>query len=187
MTLGSRPGASREPSADNARLHHLPVRRGLPNLGHARGFRVRQKPSDEIDTIAYAVSFLEAAKVLAPQTMGDNHTLIVPFYALIGFSLENGLKALLEHGKVEPRTKWFHSHDLSALRNLVEEELGIELREGSAQFIDHLSTPHLEHHFRYPQKADRVELNKPPAAVDLTERILISIFLQIDGPARIED
>lgn len=148
---------------------------------------MRQKPSDEIDTIAYAVSFLEAAKVLAPQIMGDNHALIVPFYALIGFSLENGLKALLEHGKVEPRNKWFHSHDLSALRNLVEEKLGLELREESAQFIDHLSTPHLEHHFRYPQKADRVELNQPPAAVDLTERILTSIFLQIDGPARIEE
>jgi hypothetical protein len=146
---------------------------------------VRQKPSDEIDTVAYAVSFLEAAKLLAAQKMDDNHALIVPFYALIGFSLENGLKALLEHGNVEPRNKWSHSHNLSALRKLAEKELGIELREEGAQFIDHLSTPHLEHHFRYPQKAGRIELDEPPAAVDLTERILISIFLQIDGPARI--
>ena len=60
---------------------------------------MRQEPSDEIDTLAYAVSYLEAAKLLATQKMGDSHTLIVPFYALIGFSLENGLKALLEHGK----------------------------------------------------------------------------------------
>jgi hypothetical protein len=119
--------------------------------------------------------------------MGDNHALIVPFYALIGFSLENGLKALLEHRKVEPRKNWIHSHDLSALRNLVEEELGLELSAESAQFIDHLSTPHREHHFRYPQNADRIELKNPPAAIDLTERILTSVFHLIDGPARIEE
>jgi hypothetical protein len=156
-------------------------------FGYARGLIVRQKPSDEIDTVAYAVSYLEAAKVLATQKMDDNHSLIVPFYGLIGFSLENGLKALLEHGKVEPRNKWFHSHDLSALRNLAEEKLGFEFQEARAQFIDHLSKPHLEHHFRYPQKADRIDLNRPPAAVELTERIMIAIFLRIDGRARIED
>jgi hypothetical protein len=148
---------------------------------------VRQKPSDEIDTVTYAIAYWEAAKVLATQITGDNHTLIVPFYALIGFSLENGLKAMLERGKVEPRNKWFHSHNLSDLRKLVEEELDLDLSEESAQFIDHLSTPHLEHHFRYPQMAANIELNEPPYAVDLTKRTLTSIFVQIGGVARIED
>ena len=56
----------------------------------------RSNPSDEIDTIAYAVSFMEAAKLLADTEWEDNHPLIVPFYMLIGFSLENALKAVLE-------------------------------------------------------------------------------------------
>jgi hypothetical protein len=148
---------------------------------------VGQKPKDEMFTLAYAKSFLEAAKVLTTQIEGDNHVLIVPFYALIGFSLENGLKALLEHGEVSPRNKWFHSHDLTALRKLVEDELGLELKDESRQFIDHLSKPHREHHFRYPQKADRIELRNPAVAVDITDRILLSVFKLIDGPDRVDD
>ena len=51
----------------------------------------KSNPSDEIDTVAYAVSFMKAAKCLAEgeEEWEDNHLLIVPFYMLIGFSLEN--------------------------------------------------------------------------------------------------
>jgi hypothetical protein len=37
---------------------------------------------------------------------------VVPFYALVGFALENGLKAALEHRAVDRSLNWFHSHDL---------------------------------------------------------------------------
>ena len=71
----------------------------------------RVNPSDEIDTVAYAVSFMKAAKRLAEgkEEWEDNHSLIVPFYMLIGFSLENALKAVLEFNGSDPGTKWSHS------------------------------------------------------------------------------
>ena len=55
----------------------------------------RAAPSDEIDTIAYAVSFLRAATKLSDLRWEDNHPLVIPFYMLIVFSIENGFKANL--------------------------------------------------------------------------------------------
>ena len=66
-----------------------------------------KKPSDEMDTIAYAVSFMEASKKLAETEWEDNHPLIVPFYLLIGFSLENALKAVLEFNASNKSTNGF--------------------------------------------------------------------------------
>jgi hypothetical protein len=74
------------------------------------------RPSDEIDTMAYAVSFLAAAERLAEADWTDNHPRVVPFYALVGFALENGLKAVLEYRAVDRSLNWFHSHDLQKLR-----------------------------------------------------------------------
>jgi hypothetical protein len=56
---------------------------------------IEDRPSDEIDTMAHAVSFLAAAERLADTDWTDNHPLVVPFYALVGFALENGLKSCL--------------------------------------------------------------------------------------------
>ena len=56
----------------------------------------RAAPSDEINTIAYAVSFLRAATKLSGPRWEDNNPLVIPFYMLIGFSIENGFKAILE-------------------------------------------------------------------------------------------
>ena len=83
----------------------------------------RTSPSNEMDTIAYAISFLDAAKVIekSDEPWDDNAPLIVPFYALIGFSIENGLKTVLEFAKVEPKGSWFHSHDLKILRQKSEQ------------------------------------------------------------------
>lgn len=139
----------------------------------------RVNPSDEIDTVAYAVSFMEAAKRLA-------HSLIVPFYMLIGFSLENALKAILEFNDSDPETRWSRSHDLQKLRLLAEHHdfvLSDDLRE----FVDHLSPLHKDHHFRYPQKAETAHLLNPIAATKLTERLLVGAFLAIDGAKRMDD
>jgi hypothetical protein len=73
------------------------------------------RASDEVDTIAYAVSFLKGAERLADTEWDGNHPLVVPFYALVGFALENGLKAALEHRAVDRSLKWLHSHDLQGL------------------------------------------------------------------------
>ena len=93
------------------------------------------RPSDEMDTIAYAASFLGAAERLAETEWTDNHTLIVPFYMLIGFSLENGLKAVLEFSGTDRSLNWFHSHDLTKLRQLAEGK-GLTLDQDQAMFID---------------------------------------------------
>lgn len=146
----------------------------------------RLNPSDEMDTAAYAISFMKAAKVLAAEDKewGDNHSLIVPFYMLIGFSLENALKAILEFNGSDPKTNWSHSHDLQKLRLLAEQH-DFAVSDDLRDFIDHLSPLHKEHHFRYPQKAQTAELLKPIAATELTETLLVRVFLAIDGAKRV--
>lgn len=104
------------------------------------------RTSDEIDTMAYAVSFLQAAEVISKTDWSDNHPLVVPFFALIGFSIENGLKAVLEHRKVDRSLNWFHSHDLQKLRDLARQE-GLWILPNIDALIDDLIVPHREHHF----------------------------------------
>jgi hypothetical protein len=134
-----------------------------------------QEPSDEVDTVAYAVSFSEAAKLLADTEWTDNHPLIVPFYMLIGFALENGLKAALEYRAVDKSLKWFHSHDLCRLRELAQDQ-GLNLGADADAFIEQVSPHHKEHHFRYPQKAEIAHLLNPRPAASLTNAILITVF-----------
>lgn len=143
------------------------------------------QPSDETDTIAYAVTFVEAAECLARHGMAGPHTLIGPFYAMIGFAIENGLKAALEYKRVAPRSKWFHSHDLTALRTLAVDSAALRLSEEETIFIDELSLPHREFHFRYPQKAGTINLARPPYATALTHGILRRVLMFIGGPGRV--
>ena len=144
------------------------------------------RASDEIDTIAYAVSFSEAADLIARSVdWRDNHGLVVPFFALIGFALENGLKAVLEHRKVDRSLKWFHSHDLNHLRDLARQE-GLRLLPNMDALIDEMSPHHLEHRFRYPQKARTAELGMPPTVAVLTDGFLRMVFDFIDGHSRID-
>lgn len=141
-------------------------------------------PSDEIDTIAYAVSFLDAARLVGGDgRFRDNAPMVVPFYMLIGFSLENGLKAALEYSESLNR-KWSHSHDLTYLRKLAEDQ-SLKFRAEAAEFIDCLSPLHQEHHFRYPQKAAIAELHQPGYAIEMTNGILSLIFMFVEGPSRI--
>jgi hypothetical protein len=142
------------------------------------------RASDEVDTMAYAVSFLQAAERLADTEWEGNHAFVVPFYALIGFALENGLKAALEHRAVDRSLKWSHSHDLQKLRDLTRKE-GLYLVPNADALIDSLAVHHKEHHFRYPQKARQVELTKPSTVVILTDAVLRMVFDFIDGHARI--
>jgi len=97
----------------------------------------RVNPSDEIDTVAYAVSFMKAAKRLAEgkEEWEDNHSLIVPFYMLIGFSLENALKAILEFNGSDP-----DRHVLVAPRVLLGRTmLGDEVRQTASSGLQKCS------------------------------------------------
>jgi hypothetical protein len=151
------------------------------------GKNSRQPPSNEIDTIAYAVSFFEAAGLVSnTDEWPDNAPMVVPFYMLIGFSLENGLKAVLEYLAVPASENWSHSHDLSKLR-LLAGMRGFSLPSEVISFVDHLSPLHKQHQFRYPQKAETAELLKPRPALDLTHIVLRLAFEFVGGPARSEE
>ena len=137
-----------------------------------------------MDTIAYAVAYSEAAKRLLPNE-GGRYKLVVPFYAMIASAIENALKAVLEFRQVPPNLKrWTRSHDLTALR-LLAADVGFDLSQPLAEFIDTLSTPHKEHHFRYPQKAGVPHLPRPEPSWSMTEHLLRQVFDLIGGPARV--
>jgi hypothetical protein len=147
----------------------------------------KKNPSDEIDTIAYAVSFYGAAGMISSgDEWEDNAPMIVPFYMLIGFSLENGLKAVLEHRAVSRSENWSHSHDLIYLRRLAEEQ-GFALSVELIDFVDHLSPLHKQHQFRYPQKAETAQLFKPKPALEFTDSLLQQAFHFIGGPMRMTE
>lgn len=142
---------------------------------------VEDEKSTEIDTIAYAVSYSEAAQLIARSTdWANNHGMIIPFFGLVGFALENGLKAVLEYRDVDRSLKWFHSHDLNHLRDLTRKQ-GLWLLPNMDGLIEHLAPYHLEHHFRYPQKARKAELAMPPTVADITDGILRMVFDFIGG------
>ena len=143
-------------------------------------------PSDETDTIAYAVSFLQAARRLSGPQWEDNHPLVVPFYMLIGFSVENGLKAVLEFRKTDNSLRWSKSHDLTHLRQLCADRYFF-LDFAQVDFVDELSPMHFEHHFRYPQKAGVATLPQPGVAIHFTNAILRSAYRLIGGNSRLND
>jgi hypothetical protein len=92
----------------------------------------------------------------------------------------------LEHRAVDRSLKWFHSHDLQKLRDLARQE-GLYLVPDADALIDDLAVHHKEHHFRYPQKAKRAELMKPPTVVILTDAVLRMVFDFIDGHSRMNE
>ena len=114
-------------------------------------WHMNEEESAAIGTMAYAVSFLQAAECLANTDWTDNYPLVVPFYALDGFALENGLKAALEHRAVDRSLNWFHSHDLQKLRDLARHE-GLYLVPDADALIDDLAIHHKEHHFATRKK-----------------------------------
>jgi len=144
--------------------------------------------SDEMDTIGYAISFRLGAETLVKHSSKDAGCAdirdIIPFYALTGFSIENGLKAALEFKKASKGLKWSHSHDLSGLLRMCK-DVGLIVAPEVNSFVDELSPHHMEHHFRYPQKAGEVDLPKAANALALVESLLNDVFQFIEGPIRL--
>ncbi len=127
-----------------------------------------------VDKLAYAVSLLDGAQRIA-STARDAHigTIGIPFYLLIGFSIENGLKALLEHRQYPG--KWHRSHQLGDLLTKAI-EVGLTLHPGVEEMIRHLSRYHEEYWFRYPEKAGTADVYRSDTMLVVTDALLRSIF-----------
>lgn len=92
---------------------------------------------------------------------------LAPIFTLLGFSIENGLKTLLQYRRHEPLKMWKHSHDLRSLR-LLSADYGLNLSGSASGIIDALSPYHASHMFRYPKRmpGNFPSLNKISAACD---------------------
>jgi hypothetical protein len=98
-----------------------------------------------IDRLAYARSLLDGAGRIAFTAKDEPiSTIGIPFYLLIGFSIENSLKAFLDYKKY-PHGSWLRSHDLADLTDRsLENDLRLSplwmqrrLREGLTRGMDH--------------------------------------------------
>jgi hypothetical protein len=144
-------------------------------------------PSNEIDTVAYAVNLWSAATVLSKIIPnGKHHPLSIAFFLLIGFSIENALKAVIEYKKPVIAGGWSRSHDLTRLRQITEDQGFIIANASVVRFIDALSPLHREHQFRYPQKAGIANLIGAQSAAQLVDELLNDVFEFVDSPDRLE-
>jgi hypothetical protein len=135
------------------------------------------------DRLAYAVALMRGAAAIAAEAhgrVGRSHAL--PFFLLIGFSLENGLKAYLEHIGVDKTQRIDRpplAHDLNRLFELAREN-GLLLPADSIRLIDGLGAYHANHIFRYPRQADTVELFSDHFAYTWTDEALAAVAIGIN-------
>lgn len=140
-------------------------------------------PPDSEDRLAYAVSLMQGAAAIAATAHGQTgRRHILPFFLLICFALENGLKAYLEYRGVDKQQKIDRpplAHDLNRLCKLAT-TAGLNLHANSIKLIDSLRDSHLEHHFRYPKKAGTVEVYSDEFAYVWTEQMLAAVAAGIN-------
>ena len=126
-----------------------------------------------VDKLAYAVSLLGGAARIA-STAKDQHIKVIgiPFYLLIGFSVENGLKALLEFQHCGGN--WKRSHNLA---DLLSKAKGLEERllHDIPDMVRHLSRYHEEFWFRYPEKAAIAEVYSATTTLFMTDYLLKAV------------
>ena len=127
-----------------------------------------------VDKLAYAVGLRDGAARIAGTARGqDILTIGLPFYLLIGFSLENGLKALLQFQQCGGN--WHKSHDHAYL---LSKTVGLEqaLWAGAGGEIRHLSRYHREFWFRYPENAVEVaHVYKAESALMMLDHLLNAV------------
>ena len=134
-----------------------------------------------IDRLAYARSLLDGAGRIAFTAKDEPiSTIGIPVYLLIGFSIENSLKAFLDYKKY-PHGSWLRSHDLADLtdRSLKND---LQLQDQIVKFIKNVSRYHKEFWFRYPEKAGVADVNSSPEALYATEILFRSVFDSTDAP-----
>ncbi|MGY3347105.1 MULTISPECIES: hypothetical protein [unclassified Bradyrhizobium] len=127
-----------------------------------------------IDKLAYAVALLDGPKRIHSSAPGEDISRIgIPFYLLIGFSIENGLKALLQfQGQHQPALQ--RSHDLADLLAKAD-GLRERLCPGAAKDAEHLSRYHKEYWFRYPERATTADVYKAESACMMVGHLLVEV------------
>ena len=132
----------------------------------------------QVEKLAFAVSLWDGAKRLSESM---KTTLIgeigIPFFLLLGFSVENGLKAYLELKSVPG--KWKNSHDLSDLLDKAK-STGFVTSSDAEIFVRTLSVYHKEFAFRYPEKAGTANVFTPPSSIASVNRLLEDVALNFD-------
>src|SRR4051812_44028822 len=104
-----------------------------------------------VDKLAFAVALMDGAHRIASTAQTSLIGEIgLPFFLLLGFSVENGLKAFLQ--KRSYPGNWKNSHDLIDLFQKAADE-GFAPPDGVETFVFVLSRYHKEFWFRYPEKA----------------------------------
>jgi hypothetical protein len=134
-------------------------------------------PADPEDRLGYAVALLRGAEVIAASGHDEGKRFVHPFFLLVCFSLENGLKAYLQYRGVDKSEKIDRpplAHNLNHLLELAV-AAGLALPDGATELIDSLSDSHLNHLFRYPKKAGTVELFSDAFAYVWTDEALAVI------------
>jgi hypothetical protein len=129
-----------------------------------------------VDKLAWAVSLLEGARRL-----GDENR--IPLFLLLGFAVENALKAHLEN-KGEPPGKWERSHDLADLYDKAS-AAGLAPMDGVETFVRTLSPYHKDFVFRYPEKAGTADLFKPASSIHATDELCQAVVQHFD-PSEIQ-
>jgi hypothetical protein len=128
-----------------------------------------------IDKLAYAVALLDGARRIHLSAPGEDISRIgIPFYLLIGFSIENGLKALLQFQGCQPRRDWHRSHDLADLLAKTD-GLRERLWPRTVEDVEHLSRYHDEYWFRYPEDAATADVYKAESACVMVNHLLSEV------------
>lgn len=127
-----------------------------------------------IEKLAWAVGLLDGAKrIIAADPTAPIQQIGLSLYLLIGFSIENALKSVIEeNGQLSGKLK--HSHNLADLLTKAT-GCGLSLTAEIDEFIRDMSPYHAEFSFRYPEKAGWVSLYKPEPAVQMLEEFLTTV------------
>jgi len=123
-----------------------------------------------VDKLAFAVSLLDGAgRISLTATTDAIGEIGIPFFLLLGFSVENGLKAYLEKRGVPGN--WKHSHNLADLYQKAA-SAGFAPPSGVVTFVTTLSQYHREFWFRYPEKTGTADVFKAASSIDAVQTLL---------------
>jgi hypothetical protein len=131
-----------------------------------------------VDKLAFAVSLLDGARRIASTAQTTRIGEIgMPFFLLLGFSIENGLKAYLQ--KQGCPGNWKNSHDLSDLFQKAS-SAGLAPPDGVEMFVIGLSQYHKEFWFRYPEKAGTADIFTAASSLNATDALLVEVAGHFD-------
>ena len=131
-----------------------------------------------VDKLAFAVSLLDGARRVASTAQTTRIGEIgMPFFLLLGFSVENGLKAFLQRRRCPGN--WKKSHDLNDLFQKAS-SAGLAPPDGVEAFVLALSQYHKEFWFRYPEKAGTAEVFTAASSLDATDALLVEVAGHFD-------